>query len=73
MKRWEYLTLSCNAILLEDDQVSFESKMDEYGKNGWELVSVITQVKSNINNENYSVKKTENTETIFFLKREIGI
>jgi hypothetical protein len=46
MKKWKYMT--CENL--------FESELDEYGANGWELVSVVSD---------------GNDDLVFYFKREI--
>ncbi|MGX9134060.1 hypothetical protein ACWV26_06720 [Rummeliibacillus sp. JY-2-4R] len=49
---------------------SLKESLNEFGEEGWELVSVTTQVGSNSNTE-FKIEKIYTSDTIFYFKREI--
>lgn len=70
MKSWEYRVVLWDAAIDADEREELNNCINEYGEEGWELVSVTTQVKSRSNIDSV-VEEVKTSDTILYLKREI--
>ncbi|SHG18317.1 DUF4177 domain-containing protein [Ornithinibacillus halophilus] len=44
MDKWEFAVETWSLGITSADREEFEAKLNEYGRNGWDLVNVIPQV-----------------------------
>ena len=64
MKRWEYTTLQVVAAGFEDEDenANYQSIVNEYGSDGWELVSAVS----------YPGQMVAGSIIVMFFKRVLG-
>lgn len=70
MKRWEYKVVVWEVAIDLEETAGLEQCMNEYGEDGWELVSVASQIKSNSNTD-FVVEDVYTSDTILYFKKKI--
>lgn len=72
VKKWEYKVLNWDEKITTIKKAdNLEEALNDYGYDGWELVSITQQIDSFDGSENNGVSRVETDSIILFLKREI--
>ncbi|WP_312507555.1 DUF4177 domain-containing protein [Lysinibacillus sp.] len=72
MKKWEYETVYWDsAISSIEDSDDFDQMLNEYGSDGWEVVSMTHQVDSSATSDTNGVSSVETYSMLSFLKENI--
>ncbi|MDQ0176004.1 DUF4177 domain-containing protein [Bacillus chungangensis] len=71
MKKWEYNVLYWDApIYSYQESMDLNETLNEYGIDGWEVVSMSHQVDSSSSTDDGSVSSVETNAFIIVMKRE---
>lgn len=71
VKKWEYETVYWDsAISSIEDSDDFDQMLNEYGSDGWEVVSMTHQVDSSATSDTNGVSSVETYSIVIVFKRE---
>lgn len=70
MKNWEYHVSLWDSNINQKEVNNLNEHLDELGAEGWELVSIVPQLKSDSNTE-FQVESVQTASFVITMKREL--